>query len=107
MTAILTATILIVLATTSLLYSIHLNIFAIRYGLAVITAYAAFVGFIKIWLWYVEYCGRGKSSGTCDDWLIRRRWSERRWGVGGQRAGGSGDHRAAESIIVGHVIESQ
>ena len=69
MTAILTATILVGLATTWVLYRIHLNIFAIRYGLAVITAYAAFVGFIKVWLWYVEYCGRRRSGGTSDDWF--------------------------------------
>lgn len=69
MTAILTATILVGLATTWVLYRIHLNVFAIRYGLAVITAYAAFVGFIKVWLWYVEYCGRRRSSGTADDWF--------------------------------------
>jgi hypothetical protein len=69
MTAILTATILVGLATTWVLYRIRLNVFAIRYGLAVITAYAAFVGFIKIWLWYVEYCGRRRSGGTADDWF--------------------------------------
>jgi len=69
MTAILTATILVGLATTYLLYRIHLNVFAIRYGLAVITAYAAFVGFIKVWLWYVEYCGRRRSSDSSDDWF--------------------------------------
>jgi hypothetical protein len=69
MTAILTATILVGLATTWALYRIHLNVFAIRYGLAVITAYAAFVGFIKIWLWYVEYCGRRRSGGSTDDWF--------------------------------------
>jgi hypothetical protein len=69
MTAILTATILVGLATTWVLYRIHLNVFAIRYGLAVITAYAAFVGFIKVWLWYVEYCGRRRSCDTADDWF--------------------------------------
>ena len=70
MTAILTATVLVGLATTWALFRIHLNVFAIRYGLAVITAYAAFVGFIKVWLWYVEYCGRSRSSGsTADDWF--------------------------------------
>jgi hypothetical protein len=69
MTAILTATILVGLATSWVLYRIHLNVFAIRYGLAVITAYAAFVGLIKVWLWYVEYCGRRRSAGTSDDWF--------------------------------------
>src|SRR5256885_16658737 len=69
MPAILTATILVGLATTWILFRIHLNVFAIRYGLAVITAYAAFVGFIKLWLWYVEYCGRSRSSGAADDWF--------------------------------------
>ena len=69
MTAILTATILVGLATTWVLYRIHLKVFAIRYGLAVITAYAAFVGFIKVWLWYVEYCGRRRSGSATDDWF--------------------------------------
>ena len=70
MTAILTATLLVGLAVTRILYLIHLNVFAIRYGLAVIAAYAAFVGLIKVWLWYVESCGkRRSSSGTNDDWF--------------------------------------
>jgi uncharacterized membrane protein YgcG len=68
MAAILTATILIGLGVVRILYLIHLNVFAVRYGVAVIAAYAAFVGFIKIWLWYVEYCGRRK-SGSSDAWF--------------------------------------
>jgi len=65
MTAILTATILVGLGVTRLLFLAHVNVFAIRYGVAVIAAYAAFVGFIKVWLWYVDYCRRGASG----DWL--------------------------------------
>lgn len=56
MTAILTATLLVGLLVTRILYGLHLNIFAIRYALAVIVAYAAFVGCIKVWIWYVELC---------------------------------------------------
>jgi len=70
MTAILTATILVGLGVTRLLFLAHVNVFAIRYGVAVIAAYAAFVGFIKLWLWYVEWCGRRRSGGSSsDDWF--------------------------------------
>jgi len=68
MTAILTGTILVGLLVTRLLFLIHVNVFAIRYGVAVIAAYAAFVGFVKMWMWYVEFCGRRRSSAT-DDWF--------------------------------------
>ena len=53
MTAILTATILVGLGTTRGLYMLHVNVFWIRYGLAVITAYIAFIGFVKLWLLYI------------------------------------------------------
>ncbi len=75
MTAILTATVLVGLLMTRVLALMHLNIFAIRYALAVIGAYAAFVGFIKVWLWYVEFCENrdrrraGNSSGGSDAWF--------------------------------------
>ena len=68
MTAILTGTILVGLLVTRLLFLIHVNVFAIRYGVAIIAAYAAFVGFVKVWLWYVELCGRRRSSAS-DDWF--------------------------------------
>ena len=68
MATILTATLLVGLGVTRLLFFFHVNIFAIRYGLAVFLAYAAFVGFIKIWLTYVELCGRRKTSGG-DAWF--------------------------------------
>jgi len=53
MTAILTATILVGLGTTRGLFLLHVNIFWIRYGLAVITSYIAFIGFVKLWLMYI------------------------------------------------------
>lgn len=112
MTAILAATILVGLATTYLLYRIHLKIFAIRYGLAVFTAYAAFVGFIKIWLWYVEYCGRSRSSGTADDWFdcINFSGSGSSSGSGVSFSGGGGKfarhaHRATCGDWIGGVIK--
>lgn len=53
MTAILMGTILVGLGVTRLLFMAHVNIFAIRYGVAVLAAYAAFVGFVKLWLVYI------------------------------------------------------
>src|SRR5581483_9229387 len=76
MAAILTGTVLVGLGTVRALYLLHLNIFAIRYALAVITAYAAFVGLVKVWLWYIalrsandwldsiNFSGGGSSSGS-------------------------------------------
>src|SRR5438874_11477358 len=62
MTAILTATILVGLITTRGLLLLHVNVFWLRYAVAVITAYAAFVGCVKLWLIYIV--ARGGS-----DWL--------------------------------------
>jgi len=68
MAAILTGTLLVGLAVTRILFLLHLNVFAIRYGLAVIAAYAAFVGFVKVWLGYIAWCGRKKGRDG-DDWF--------------------------------------
>src|SRR5216684_165072 len=63
MAAILTGTLLVGLLVTRVLFLLHLNVFAVRYGLAVIAAYAAFVGFVKMWLWYIAWCGTRSRSG--------------------------------------------
>jgi hypothetical protein len=63
MTAILTATILVGLVTTRGLFLLHVNVFWLRYAVAVITAYAAFVGCVKLWLVYIA----ARSGGS--DWL--------------------------------------
>ncbi len=63
MTAILTATILVGLVTTRGLFLLHVNVFWLRYAVAVITAYAAFVGCVKLWLIYIA----ARSGGS--DWL--------------------------------------
>src|SRR4051812_34658913 len=62
MTAILTATILVGLVTTRGLFLVHVNVFWLRYAVAVITAYAAFVGCVKLWLVYIA----ARSGGS--DW---------------------------------------
>src|SRR5256714_7122197 len=62
MTAILTATILVGLITTRGLFLLHVNVFWLRYAVAVITAYAAFVGCVKLWLVYIA----ARSGGS--DW---------------------------------------
>ena len=69
MTAMLTATILVGLATNLLLYRMRVTVFAIRYGIAVITAYAAFIGCIRLWLLYVGFRGRRRSGSGVDDWF--------------------------------------
>jgi hypothetical protein len=66
MTAILTGTLLVGLLVTQILFILHLNIFAIRYALAVIAAYAAFVGFVKLWILYIAWCGMRRGR---DDWF--------------------------------------
>jgi hypothetical protein len=94
MTAILTSTILVGLATTRLLFMLHVNIFAIRYGVAVIAAYAAFVGFVKLWLMYISarsdsnwldsinFSSGGSSSSSSS--------SSSSFGSGGGKFGGGG-----------------
>lgn len=66
MAAILTGTMLVGLLATRILFLLHLNIFAVRYGLAVIAAYAAFVGFVKLWIFYIAWCGTRRGR---DDWF--------------------------------------
>ncbi len=64
-------TVAVGLLTTKILLLTHERNLAFRYGLAVIVAFAAFLGFIKLWLGYVGLClarkGRGSSDGG--DWL--------------------------------------
>jgi len=95
MAAILTGTLLAGLLVTRILYLAHLNLFAVRYGIAVIAAYAAFVGLIKVWLGYIEFCaGRDRrrtaaaasSAATSDNWFDSFTFS----GTGGGPSLGSG-----------------
>jgi hypothetical protein len=73
MSAMLLATVLAGLATSRILAAIGLRIFSIRYALAVIVAYAVFVGSVKLWLLYIGFCAAvakrrsGSSSGS--DWF--------------------------------------
>jgi hypothetical protein len=78
MAAIVAATLLVGLGTTRLLFALHLRIFALRYGLAVLAGYAAFVALIKVWLWYIEFCesrdrsrrlSGASSGGAGEDWF--------------------------------------
>src|ERR1043166_8849079 len=66
MTVILVATFAVGLLTVHGLFAIHVAKLWMRYALAVIVAYAAFLGLLKIWLFYFAICIRrahGKSSG--------------------------------------------
>src|SRR6266480_3520523 len=108
MTAILTATILVGLATTRALFLLNVNVFWLRYAVAVITAYAAFVGCVKLWLVYivarggsdwldsVNFSGSGSSSST---------GSSHSFNSGGGKFGGGGssgswsDSKAAVAAV--------
>src|SRR5512141_1152883 len=63
---ILGGTISVGMVATRLLLALDVNHLAWRYGLSVILAFAAFVGFVRLWLWYVGYCAdserRARSS---------------------------------------------
>ncbi|HJT17883.1 MAG TPA: hypothetical protein VJ853_10860, partial [Thermoanaerobaculia bacterium] len=62
MAAILTATILVGLGITRLLFHLGVMLTA-RYALAVLAAWGAFIGFVKLWLAYIS----ARSGGS--DWL--------------------------------------
>ena len=67
MTLILAATILLGVIVTKLLLTMHVNRMWIRYALAVIVAYAGFLGLIKGWLLYLGICARrDRSAGALD-----------------------------------------
>lgn len=69
---ILGGTISVGMVATRLLLALDVNHLAWRYGLSVILAFAAFVGFVRLWLWYVGYCADSerRSAGTQGaDWL--------------------------------------
>ena len=56
------------LLTTKILLLTHERNLAFRYGVAVIVAFLAFLGFIKLWLGYVGLCLARKNRGG-GDWL--------------------------------------
>jgi hypothetical protein len=65
MTLILVATFAVGLLTVHGLFAIHVAKLWMRYAIAVIVAYGAFLGLLKIWLFYFAICIRhahGKSS---------------------------------------------
>ncbi|MEO8034051.1 MAG: hypothetical protein ABI837_06425 [Acidobacteriota bacterium] len=72
MAAILGGTLLVGLLTTRVLFAVHLRNMAVRYAIAVTMAYATFLGLIKLWLWYIDFCAsraRAQGSGGGDDWF--------------------------------------
>jgi hypothetical protein len=72
MAAILGGTLLVGLGATRLLYALHLRNMAVRYAMSVTLAYSAFLGLIKIWLWYIDFCAiraRAQSGKSGDDWF--------------------------------------
>jgi hypothetical protein len=67
MTVILVATFAVGLLTVHGLFAIHVAKLWMRYAIAVIVAYAAFLGLLKIWLVYFAICIRhahGQSGGV-------------------------------------------
>jgi hypothetical protein len=63
-------TVAVGLLVTKILLITHERNLAFRYGLAVVVAFAAFLGFIKLWLGYVGLClTRKQRSGDGGDWL--------------------------------------
>src|SRR5512141_1815079 len=70
MFVILGGTVTIGLLTTKILLITHERNLALRYGVAVCVAFAAFVGFIKLWLGYVGFCAkRSRGSGDWGDFV--------------------------------------
>ena len=73
MTAMLIATLLAGVAATRILAAAGLQIFAIRYAVAVVVAYAVFVGSVRLWLLYIAFCAaaakRRQTSNSGDDWF--------------------------------------
>jgi hypothetical protein len=63
-------TVAVGLLVTKILLITHEHNLAFRYGVAVVVSFLAFLGFIKLWLFYVGLCvTRKKSSGGGGDWL--------------------------------------
>jgi len=60
-------TVAVGLLVTKILLITHERNLAFRYGVAVVVSFLAFLGFIKLWLFYVGVCvARKKSSGGAD-----------------------------------------
>jgi len=69
MFVILGGTISVALLTTKILLITHEHNLAMRYGIAVVVAFAAFLGFLKLWLGYVSHCAKSASGSDWSDVL--------------------------------------
>jgi len=69
MFVILGGTISVALLTTKILLITHEHNLALRYGIAVVLAFAAFLGFLKLWLAYVSHCAKSASGSDWSDFL--------------------------------------
>lgn len=58
----------IALATTRVLLWAHVNKLPWRYGIAVTAAFAAFIGFVRVWLDYIHVCAK-RAQQRDADWL--------------------------------------
>jgi len=111
MTAILAATILVGLGLTRLLFALGV-IFAVRYAIAVLGAYAAFVGFVKLWLAYisarggndwldsVNFSGGGSSSSSSASSSSGSSFGSGGGKFGGAGASGNWDEAAPKAAII-------
>jgi|SRR5579872_717184 len=111
MTAILAATILVGLGLTRLLFGLGV-IFAVRYAIAVLGAYAAFVGFVKLWLAYisarggsdwlnsVNFSGGGSSSSSSSSSSSGSSFGSGGGKFGGGGASGNWDETAPKAAMI-------
>jgi len=94
MFVILGGTITVALLTTKILLITHDRSLALRYGIAVCVAFAAFLGFIKLWLAYVGVCAaRSRSSSDWSDFVD--------FDCGGINVGGGGGGSSATDFVSG------
>lgn len=97
MTVILGGTIGAALAVTHLLLAVHLNNMAVRYGVSIMAAFAAFIVFVRGWLWYIAFCAAAaakRGTAKADDWFNALNFSGGGVDVpsfGGGSSGGSSD----------------
>jgi hypothetical protein len=79
------------LATTRMLLFLHVNHLAVRYGIAITVAFAAFLLFVRVWLAYVDYRARiaERSRDQSDGWFSSINFSSN--GISMPGLGGGGD----------------
>ena len=107
MTLILCATFGSGLLATKILLAIGVNALALRYALAVLAAYLAFLFLIRLWLFYVNASRGGFDfSGDGLDFGGGSRWSSDDFRIGGGRFGGGGASGSWGNAAVAQPVKS-